>query len=131
VPITQTEFDHIADYKGPRGIDRRFGVTPDQAVWAVNTGWVVNVPDGYSVLYAHPFNYRAEAFRTIPGVVEAEPIPYMFRVPVVVTVDRGSVQFDEPLAQIVPFKRSEDPVEAVVDVIEEEPDPDERATAES
>jgi hypothetical protein len=107
IPITQTQFEHIEDYKNHRGIDIRHGVNQDQEIWEINTGWVINVPDGYSVFYTHPFNYRNDTFHTLPGVISQNDFPYMFRVPVMITVEEGNIQFNEPLVQIIPFKATQ------------------------
>ena len=120
LPVTQTDFDHITDYRRARGIDDRFGVSSDRTVWEIHTGWIVDVPDGYSVLYQQPFNYRSDHFRAIPGIVEAEQLPRMLRIPVEITTERGSIRYDEPVAQILPFKRAEQSVEAVVEVVDQE-----------
>lgn len=118
VPLTQTEFDHISDYKNRRGIDIRHGVTQDQEIWEINTGWVLNVPEDYAVLYTHPINYRDETFRTIPGIITEDEFPYMLWVPVVITVNEGNIQFNEPIAQIIPFNPTDPAIEA--DIITEE-----------
>ena len=121
LPVTQTEFDHITDYSRSRGIDERFGVAPDRTLWEIHAGWIVDVPDGYSLLFHHPFNYGSKDFRTIPGVVDAQHLPGMLRIPVEITTERGSIRYDEPVAQILPFKRAEQSVEAVVEVVDEGP----------
>jgi hypothetical protein len=79
----------------------------------------VDVPDGYSLAYHQPFNYGYTEFRTIPGIIDADQFPQMLRIPVELTTDRGDVRFDEPIAQIVPFKRPTEPIEAAVDVVDE------------
>jgi hypothetical protein len=119
LPITQTDFDHISDYKQSQGLDSQFGVATDRTLWEVTTGWVVDVPDGYSLAYHQPFNYGYTEFRTIPGIIDADQLPQMLRIPVELTTDRGDVRFDEPIAQIVPFKRPTEPIEAAVDVVDE------------
>ena len=119
LPITQTDFDHISDYKQSQGLDSRFGVATDRTLWEVTTGWVVDIPDGYSLAYHQPFNYGYTEFRTIPGIIDADQLPQMLRIPVELTTDRGDVRFDEPIAQIVPFERPTEPIEAAVDVVDE------------
>lgn len=119
VPRTSVRFDHVTNYRKRHGFDGRFGVDPGRDVWEVNTRWAIDVPDGYSVLYAHPFSYSRETFATIPGIVDADRFPFWFRVPIEVHARRGNLQFGEPLAQVVPFERAATPIEAVVDAFED------------
>lgn len=117
VPRTKSWFDHVDDYKRGHGLTRA-GVDAGRDVWQVNTKWMIDVPEGYSLLYAHPFNYATDTFRTIPGILDADQFPYWFRVPVEIYVKDGNVQFDDPLAQVIPFERSDAPLEASVEVVD-------------
>ncbi|MCU4972342.1 hypothetical protein OB955_06280 [Halobacteria archaeon AArc-m2/3/4] len=112
IPVTHPKFDHVTDYT------REFDVGSSRDIWHLDTKWVIDVPDGYSVFYTHPFNYSQETFSVIPGIVDADEFPYWFRVPVTINVDEGVLQFNDPVVQLVPFERSDGPITADVDVVD-------------
>lgn len=114
IPVSHPKYEHVTDYR------REFGVRTDRALWHVDTKWVVDVPDGYSVYYAHPFNHSTETFTVVPGVIDVDQFPYWFRVPVCVNVDHGAIEYNDPLVQLLPFERSEEPVRAEIEGVESE-----------
>ncbi|WP_276254956.1 hypothetical protein [Halomontanus rarus] len=127
IPVTHPKFDHVTDYT------REFEVGSSHDIWQLDTKWVIDVPDGYSVFYTHPFNYSHETFSVIPGIVDADEFPYWFRVPMTIHVDEGVIQFNDPIVQLVPFERSTEPITAAVDVVDRSSlspdDPEERGGA--
>lgn len=68
--------------------------------------WSIKVPDGYSLLYTHPFYHYDLPFFTMTGIVDADSyqnaisIPFFIRKDFVGILERGT-----PIAQVIPIKR--------------------------
>ena len=90
----------ITDY------EKEFTFTTDEYdIWHVNTRWAVDVPRGYSLLYLHPVGVSTELFTVVPGIVQPQRRLLWFRVPIVVHTTSGTIQYNDPLVQVIPFKQ--------------------------
>jgi hypothetical protein len=93
-----TERMPLAHFPHPQGYHQKhFAWWPD---------WAVELPEGYSALYAHPFNRFELPFLTMSGIVDNDKVhlpgtmPFFFLKGVVGILPAGT-----PYAQIIPFKR--------------------------
>lgn len=78
------------------------------SVFKYLNGWIPVTPKGYSILVTAPFGYRNLPFQAIPGIIDSDTcmtdpvIPGWFREDFSGLLEKGT-----PMAQIIPFKRSE------------------------
>jgi antitoxin (DNA-binding transcriptional repressor) of toxin-antitoxin stability system len=69
--------------------------------------WRIKVPEGYSVLFTHPFNHFELPFRVFSGVVDCDHFQTTVNFPFVWTAGGGSFTLKKgmPIAQLVPIRR--------------------------
>jgi hypothetical protein len=73
------------------------------AWWA---DWAVELPEGYSALYTHPFNRFELPFLTTSGIVDNDKVHLPGTMPFFILKGVGGVlPAGTPYAQIIPFKR--------------------------
>lgn len=80
----------------------------ESAPYKWNFHWAIKVPEGYSLIYTHPFNRIELPFYTMTGVVEADTygvpvnLPFFLKKNFVGLIPKGT-----PVAQLIPIKREE------------------------
>ena len=79
---------------------------PYEFVWKMQ--WIPKLPDGYSILYTHPFNRTDLPFYSLTGIVDADKFyhegqgnhPFYIK-----KGFTGKIPYGTPIVQIIPFKR--------------------------
>lgn len=100
---------------------------PGGKVVKFNNLWRVNAPDGYSMLFTHPFNRLTEdRFHTFSGIIAVDEFDGCINHPVNWTAGdwEGVIPKGTPVAQGIPFKRDAIPTDAVVRTSTDEEDAD-------
>lgn len=70
--------------------------------------WAVKVPEGYSVLYASPFNRYDLPFMTVAGIIDNDKVNLPGSMPFFIKDGwTGLIPAGTPYAQMLPFKRED------------------------
>lgn len=73
-----------------------------------NFHWAIEVPDGYSLIYTHPFNRVELPFHTLTGVVDSDVYGAPVNLPFFLRKDfTGVLPIGTPVAQVIPIKRED------------------------
>lgn len=68
--------------------------------------WHLEVPEGYSLLYAHPLNRYDLPFISMTGIVDSDTYKDRVNIPFFLKKDfRGIIEAGTPIAQVIPIKR--------------------------
>jgi len=75
--------------------------------WKWQNLFVMKTPKGYSTLFSHPLNRIDLPFYSLSGVVDTDTFPAAVNFPFFIKKDfRGIIEEGTPIAQAIPFKRS-------------------------
>ena len=78
----------------------------DHDLYAWNTHWGIEVPQGYSCIFTHPFNRFDLPFTTTSGLVEADGFSAGGGIPFFLKEGfEGIIPAGTPIIQVIPFKR--------------------------
>lgn len=90
--------DPMNQFQNPPGYYKEhFAIMPD---------WAVEVPEGYSVLYSHPFNRYELPFLMTNGIIDNDKVKLPGSMPFFLKEGfEGVVPAGTPYAQMIPFKR--------------------------
>ena len=108
--VVEIEDLKYKDFCTPRsslpGFVKPSGYYEDHFAWFPD--WGVQVPEGYSVLYSHPFNRFELPFLTISGIIDNDKIALPGFMPFLMSKDfSGIVPKGTPYSQMIPFKRED------------------------
>jgi len=68
--------------------------------------WGVEVPDGYSILYSHPFNRFELPFLSTSGIIDNDKVDLLGTMPFFIRQGwQGVLPAGTPYMQMIPFKR--------------------------
>lgn len=95
------------------------GVNTNDTIFTINTKWVIDVPDGYSVFYTSPANFTDNRFDVIPGVVDADKFPLEISVPIIPLKEEFNLNSGLPLIHVYPFNRKDYAVSACTGTLTE------------
>lgn len=100
--------DPMPQFEHPSGYYKaHFALMPD---------WAVIVPEGYSVLYSHPFNRYELPFLMTNGIIDNDKVNLAGSMPFFVRDGfEGIVPAGTPYAQIFPFKRENWESEVIIE----------------
>lgn len=93
------------------GMQAREVQTPigfNEQVFKFMNKWKIITPKGYSCLITQPFGYRQTNVQAIPAVIDTDISSLEILVPVWFANDfEGILEKGTPMAQVIPFKRSD------------------------
>lgn len=110
--LTTFKWRAEGDYISPHAPEQYPGMPPavggngQVMKWAFS--WTIKLPDGYSMLFSHPFNRHDLPFRTLTGVVDCDQYPNSVQFPfelIVPVGERMILERGTPVCQMLPFKR--------------------------
>lgn len=88
------------------GFDAPYGYHSNHFAWFPD--WACSVPEGYSVLYAQPFNRFELPFITTNGIIDNDKISLPGSMPFFVRKEwEGIIPAGTPFVQLLPFKRED------------------------
>jgi hypothetical protein len=74
--------------------------------WFAN--WAVELPEGYSAIYTHPFNRFDLPFTTVSGIIDNDKMNFAGLMPFFLEKKfEGTIPAGTPYVQIIPFKRED------------------------
>lgn len=78
--------------------------------------WSIRTPPGWSCLFLPPLNRPNPVFECLAGVVDTDDYPALIHFPFFATAPDGvyPIPAGTPLVQVIPFRRDDAAVEAVV-----------------
>jgi len=80
----------------------------DHDLYAWITHWGIQVPEGYSCMFTHPYNRFDLPFTTTSGLVEADGYSTGGGIPFFIKAGfEGIIPAGTPIIQVIPFKRDE------------------------
>jgi len=90
------------------------GYYQDHFAWWAD--WAVEVPEGYSVLYSHPFNRFELPFLSTSGIIDNDKVNLLGTMPFFIREGwSGILPAGTPYMQMLPFKRDNWESEVVVE----------------
>lgn len=100
--------DYDQSFVSPRPAMPQFvspmGYHEDHFAWWAD--WAVELPEGYSALYSHPFNRFELPFFTTSGIIDNDKVELPGTMPFFIAKGfTGFIPAGTPYAQILPFKR--------------------------
>ena len=103
-----TKRDPMPQFHNPEGYHEvHFAWMPD---------WAVETPEGYSVLYSHPFNRFELPFLTTNGIIDNDKVNLMGSMPFFIRKGfEGTIKAGTPIAQMIPFKRENWESETIIE----------------
>lgn len=92
--------EEMPGFEQPEGYrSRHFAWYPD---------WSVQVPEGYSVLYTHPFNRFNTPFLSTSGIIDNDSVSVPGTMPFFIKTGwTGKIPEGTPFIQLLPFKRDD------------------------
>ena len=95
---------HSSEQMSAQAVPSSYEKTPYK--WVNN--FFIETPNGYSCFITHPVNRMDLPFYTLSGVVETDNFPAPINFPFFIKKDfTGVIMEGTPLAQIIPFKRTD------------------------
>ena len=78
--------------------------------------WGVETPEGYSVLYSHPFNRFELPFFTTSGIIDNDSVKLLGSMPFFIRKGfSGIIPAGTPFMQMIPFKREDWSSEVIIE----------------
>lgn len=105
--ITDPRYQDFIQYRQPMpGFIQPEGFRPDHFAWFPD--WAPSVPEGYSILYSHPFNRFDLPFLNTSGIVDNDCVDIPGTMPFFMRSGwEGVVPEGTPFMQLLPFKRDD------------------------
>jgi|AntDeeMetagen681_2_1112603.scaffolds.fasta_scaffold03902_2 hypothetical protein len=113
VPSTETDSDNVVTTFPVDQPDREGNSAFLLPNAVINTQWEIQTPDGYSALVVPPINRSEERFTSLGLFAETDTETGVFELPILVERTPVMIEEGDPIAQIIPIKRStllDDPV---------------------
>ena len=105
----ESQFEHDIDTHGP-GQYSTFPI--EEKYYPIAFKWLCHnrlmPPEGYSLLFSHPYNRFDLPFLTLTGFVDSDKYDMPVHCPFLLDKNfRGTIKAGTPIAQVVPIKREE------------------------
>lgn len=81
----------------------------------LDTQWMVDVPDGYSLLITTPFFIKADTYSVVPTIIDADIDKTPLEVTMLLHDSDLQIQYADPIIQVIPFKRDVLRTDAIID----------------